>query len=512
MTDYIKVTPNEELYSWSSTHLSEGLKIDNGKLWFNNPILSCRSEFRWVEDYATFCQTSPVCVTSIHKLRFMKQSRHSSSEWNIKSNIRYVELADANVDAYFIETGKKSQFIISTTIDMHELDSIDLYEYAHKCKIMFYHIVGGNFRLISSNKWNELRMSCNLAFTELSTISLHVSSFSLREGCRVLSYCAAGIYGILYMSRSCALFIDRSTKSAQILPITYKNIEEKKKFCLMIGYLSEDCFSVLRCKVGNTVLDMTSTEVERLQIDVDHGVEFSVKACNLDYDVEDKWRACYVGSQRSIMLTKRASNLSNRELSSESVLNIIHKLICASLVEAFRTGLDMKVLIKSRPFEFFRSLCEVSECVFIHYESWDEDEVGASDIDKLSDYSMYEPVMDIMEYSSFTQIMLASSKAHPIIYRSEDLIKNTNQLKENYILLDFNNQNLIECEGRCKYIGVVNDSLKCRLDDISWSVTDRLVELSLDGTDLLTFCESTNQSLNDVNILVSQSLQHYVNM
>ena len=41
VTDYVNVAPNEEVCSWSSTHLCEGHKVNNGKLWFNNPILSC---------------------------------------------------------------------------------------------------------------------------------------------------------------------------------------------------------------------------------------------------------------------------------------------------------------------------------------------------------------------------------------------------------------------------------------------------------------------------------------
>jgi hypothetical protein len=81
---------------------------------------------------------------------------------------------------------------------------------------------------------------------------------------------------------------------------------------------------------------LTEDLYDRLNLQTSNYSEFFLKEmlkiyCREENQTVSNWRVCYPGLQSSILLLKRPSSLSSRELDAESLVSVVHKLVVTSM-------------------------------------------------------------------------------------------------------------------------------------------------------------------------------------
>jgi hypothetical protein len=295
------------------------------------------------------------------------------------------------------------------------------------------------------------------------------------------------------------------------------------------GYLDENIFQVVSCyrllDDGSFFLDSVMNPSSL--VDTLWKEDLVIKSCNRVNSLEDNWRVVYPGNQTSIFLFKRPKFLSHRTFDISSAICVAHKMIANDLSKAAETGLELVIIIKSAPFEFYRNLVNVAACVFLKEESWEEDEdaktyvnlesryndneMFGADLSKC-DYSEHEPIMDVHMCGDLSQCINIARKKNPVQYNSSELNAINVPEASRCILLDFYEQDPEGCPIDCEYVSVVGDSIKQVCEQRSWGLIEGINTVNLNGSDLYKLCDALDQSLNNIHVVCTDVIRPYIKL
>ncbi|KAG7352012.1 hypothetical protein IV203_008060 [Nitzschia inconspicua] len=254
--------------------------------------------------------------------------------------------------------------------------------------------------------------------------------------------------------------------------------------------------------------------------------------CNLLTDMGSDWRVLIPGCQSTIQIIRSHKNLGEKVLNLASIVSIIHKKLVMCLLEALQNGMQTVLVIKSRPFTFYRPVTNLCKCVFVYKEEWDSNNLdydyvllsgrvddnfrletdNESDIPDRCNYTSNEPLMEVMTGAKFSDCVNLSKPKYPIHYNgvvnaSMDCID-----YYNVIMLDFWNQDCTSHPLDWNYLSVGGPNHVKVWSSKYWGFSQEVTIRDLKGTDLEQFCICTGQSLKDIYVVCTSVLNPYINM
>jgi hypothetical protein len=239
-----------------------------------------------------------------------------------------------------------------------------------------------------------------------------------------------------------------------------------------------------------------------------------------------------------------------RPFGRESIVNLVHKMIVRSLVRAVETGLQLKLLIVCRPFEFFSPLTKLCSCIFVHEESWESEEDQSEHSFYVPAYARYERTLNVMVCGNFKDCLEYCEVHDPVQLNASVADIGTNESLSGWLLLDFTGESIHAPSCDCRSIIAVDMSLvnidgcfestdndtnkttddifgsdytQCSQEDKDTEVYgmiisrtynsgahDKMVNINMSGGDLEVMCEAMGQSLKGITVAANKSIAPYI--
>jgi hypothetical protein len=513
---------------WSVHTWSTDGFIKVGRVWNVNPIVS----------EITGCSLSrllskTVHTSSISEIKSISCDLIPSHEFNHKCSMHRINMCllpfeSVDTKAMLLSVDGEISFVAFRFVqDVSDIDSCK--RLSGDSHLLCCKLLGERAIVPASELWRDWKFSYKSLCYDSGTISVHLSKLpneTLRE---VVSVISAGTYSIMYICSECAMILDIRMKSGRLIHLLC-DVEQMDSAYAAIsnGYFSNDQFNFISLFLYSKSSG-TRKSYRKLgtvcRRDLIESSNFKFMQCNLKDGVSENWRMLYVGNQSSISVVKRNRSLSNRLMDTSCILSVAHKFLVSKLVRGVSNGLDLVMLIKCYPFEFFRPLTDRCKCIFIYQEDWEiEDnpsihvslksthkEVDFGDNDQgLYDYSKFEPLMWTLEGGDLKRCISESESGHPIHYNNSTISLECYESNSRMLMIDFYNQNPDSCPMDCSYLSILGS---CQMDTCNsrfWGFGQEVKEVDVSKSHLYEFLRGLGQSLDSMHIVCSNSIEPYI--
>jgi hypothetical protein len=138
-------------------------------------------------------------------------------------------------------------------------------------------------------------------------------------------------------------------------------------------------------------------------------------------------------------------------------------------------------------------------------------EIALSDTDDAKyDYSKFERVIYLTEGSDVHTCVSACRPFRPVHCNNRELNLADFTVYDPILMLDFYNQDPSQCRRDCMYISVVGNALAEQCSRVDWGFCNDVKQVNIEGSDIATFFETANVSLENIHIMSSESLMSYI--